>query len=86
MWANIKAILTTITTVKEIFSMAVKLYDKWLENKRLKRKEEIRKSVDNVIKNKDQREFEKAIGSSNAGKPSKHKLDSVQRRARKDRG
>jgi len=85
MWTKIKLILSALSTIKNILSMVTGLFDKYKENKRVKRKEEIKESIDVAIDSKDQREFEKAIGSSNAGKPTKHKLDSLQKRPKKDR-
>ena len=85
MFSKLKMIFTAITAIRDIFSMAVNLWDKYQENRRLKRKEEIKDAVNESFNKKDQREFEKAIGSDNAGKPTKHKLDKLSKRPRKNR-
>jgi len=85
MFANLKAFLTALSTIKDIFKMVGAMFEKYQENKRLKRKEEIKDSVDKAVDSKDQRDFEKQIGSDNAGKPTKHRLESIKTRPAKDR-
>ena len=68
-----------VRDIAKYFSMALDALSKWrLENK----KKALDKAVDKAIKEGDQRELETEFGSDNAGRPTKHKLDSLQRRKR----
>jgi len=77
--------IAVILAIRDLVSMAGKFLIFWKEKERKDAEKEIEESVDVAIDTKDQRKFEKAIGNSNAGKPTKRKLDSLQRRKRRDR-
>jgi hypothetical protein len=74
--------------VRLILSLVRLFWSVWKEIReemRLARERKIKEAHEKAIKEKDQRELEKAIGSDNAGKPSVHR-DGVQVYPAKDRG
>ena len=80
MWAAIKSIITAIQSAKWLIEWATKLYAYIQQKQTEKKVDEAKKKVDEVVgdSTKDQTPIEKAIGSDNAGKPNKKKLDDME--------
>jgi len=81
----ISKILAALSAIKEIISISKKIWRAVSEWRRSSKAKAVDESIDKAVDKKDQRDFEKEIGSSNAGKPTKHRLDSLSKRPKKDR-
>ncbi len=80
----IASILKAIIAIKDIAVLLMDAIKVWRQHQRERAREKLKNSVDNAIDKKDQREVEKEIGASNAGKPTKWR-DGVTTHEAKDR-
>lgn len=83
MWGKI---ITIFQVIRELISLGKVAWKTIQDMRRAAAKKELKEKLDETIKTGDQRTLEEAIGSSNAGKPTKHRIDGLRERPQKDRG
>lgn len=85
----ITKILSAITAIKDILVLVKNAFGalakEWRQRVQKQQSEDVKKGLEKAEKEGDQRDLEEAMGSDNAGKPTKHKLGSLQKRPPKDR-